>query len=181
MPQRRRSGVQEIKPDEPIERSLSARAEELRARRDRLMQLHLDTNDEEAEIHADTNDPAEPSPAEMLAVARLEVDHARRQTRIAHRVLWLAIGCTTVLIAAAACASFLVMHKLNRDSIEIERATAQLRAQRELSSLIAEERDTLRVDLLKAHVARARAEGQLSALTGVRAPTHAHTPDLGTP
>src|SRR2546423_717609 len=125
MPQRNRAGAQALQSDELTVRSLAARAEELRARRDRLMQLQIDTDEEAGDIRDVEEPQPESNVAELVALARLEAQHARQKARTAARFGWIAIGCMSVTVAGGAWASIQVFHKLNRDAVEIERSTAQ--------------------------------------------------------
>ncbi|HEX4796029.1 MAG TPA: hypothetical protein VH370_19735 [Humisphaera sp.] len=163
-----------------MDRATVERAEQIRAGRERLLKLRVSAGsgvsaapgigagaaDEKAQIGDDISDAEA-----LLAAARHETALAVQQAKMAWRTALICAFCVAFGIGAGAWAGVKVVRKINRDTVEMERVAAEARTQRELSGIIAEERDMLRADLAEAREAKARIEGQLIGQSGAHAPT----------
>jgi hypothetical protein len=162
MPQTVGARTKNVENDELAGRTTASRAEQLRAGRERLMQLRIRSADVDTAVE-ETSDMGA-----LLLAAQHEAAAARLQARMAWRTAWICAACVAIGMAAGAWGGLKVYRKLTRDTIDMERLAADARTQRELSGIIAEERDMLRADLTDAREAKARVEGQFMALTGSR-------------
>jgi hypothetical protein len=153
--------------DPETDRPTAARAEQIRAGRERLMKLRVGA----APLEEASETDQAPDAMALLAAARHETALAVQQAKMAWRTALICAFCVAIGIAAGVWGGVKVVRKINRDTIEIERVAAEARTQRELSGIIAEERDMLRADLAEAREAKARIEGQLIGQSAAHAPS----------
>ena len=153
--------------DQEMDRSAAARAEQIRAGRERLLKMRVGA----APLVEASETEQAPDYAALLAAAHHETALAVRQARLAWRTALICAACVAIGIGVGAWGGVKVFRKFNRDTIDMERLAAEARTQRELSGIIAEERDMLRADLSEAREAKARIEGQLFGQSAAHAPT----------
>ena len=107
-----------------MDRPAAARAEQIRAARERLTKLRLGAGpaDEIFQIDDDASDAEA-----LLAAARHETALAVQQAKMAWRTALICAFCVALGIGAGAWAGVKVFRKINRDTIEMERIAAEAR------------------------------------------------------
>src|SRR5689334_2806561 len=107
--------------DQEKDRTTAARAEQIRAGRERLLKMRVGTAPSEVASEAELA----PDAVALIAAARHETALAVQQAKVAWRTALVCAACVAIGMAVGAWAGVKVVRKVNRDTIDMERIAAE--------------------------------------------------------